>query len=223
MPLFTRKVTFATTSTQKATRKRSRPSAKIYILDLLEQMWNTYCSRFRTQMKVQETKKHAINSEELKLLENKLFSHANSDRTFSVRSLLECLLLGNWELDSASWLIVFALFDRLISRLNASLYDDGTCFFNIFYPEYSVHTLFTLYCISFKWHLDYTISLKYLVDLLPCTTESKKTILLATGAVEQCFLSILDYHCNVTRKDILELLELSLLPEESSALSTLLL
>lgn len=223
MPLLAEKVAFSTSSFRKVSRKRSRSSADSYLLDLLEELWSSYSPRFRLYSKRQEQKKSATSSKELKLVQNSLFGCKNSHQPFSVRTLLECLHYGNKEHDSVAWLIVFVLFDRLIFSLDTELRTNDSFILSIFYPEFSVHTLFTLYCISFKWHLDYTVSLKYLVDLLPCSSDNKKYILQRTGVLERQFLSMLNFCCNVSRKQLLDFLEFSLLPEDSSALLNLLL
>lgn len=223
MPLLAERVAFSAPSIRKVSRKRSRSSSDSYLLDLLEELWNSYYPRFQLYSKRQEQKKSATLSKDLKLVQNSLFGCPSSLQPFSVRALLECLHCGNKEHDSVAWLITFVLFDRLIFSLDTELRTNNSFILNIFYPEFSVHTLFTLYCISFKWHLDYTVSLKYLVDLLPCSSDNKKYILQRTVALERLFLTILNFCCNVSRKEILDILEFSLLPDDASALSNLLL
>lgn len=136
-------------------------------------------------------------------LHNDFFTSDNMH--FYNSTLFECLFKGTTDYDSASWIIAFALVHRV---LNSSRQENRLKFLSAaFHPDYSVHFLFTMFCISFKWHLDCSVALDFLVDILPLPETKKKVILSHTLVLEREFLFLLNFQCNVTAKDLILMLE----------------
>ena len=142
-------------------------------------------------------------------------------------ALIQHLYLCNEHFDTLSWVIAFSLIDRLQlhhyvrQRLqNISFWrplDSSPTSFQIVKEDVS-QLLFTVYTLAFKWHLDYTVSIKYLTNLLPHTTAARRTILRTTVKYELLVLKVLDYNCAVSGRHMAQLLEHFLTATERSCI-----
>lgn len=136
----------------------------------------------------------------------------------------------NAAFDTFSWVIAFCLMDRLqldyyvqqrvrqvvlLQRGGAvsigegesnTAWPDPTPPFRLF-SEYTFEALFAVYSLALKWHLDYSVSINYLVSLLPHEQRQRKSILLGTAALERKVLQQLKYNCFVHEDQVIQLLE----------------
>jgi hypothetical protein len=140
-------------------------------------------------------------------------------------ALIQHLFLCNEHFDTLSWVIAFCLVDRLQlhhyvrQRLqNISFWrslDSAPAAFQIVKDDVP-QLLLTLYTLAFKWHLDYTVSVKYLTNLLPHPSSIRKTILHTTVQDELAVLEVLDYNCAVSHHHIEQLMNHFLTAAERS-------
>lgn len=140
-------------------------------------------------------------------------------------ALIQHLYLCNEHFDVLSWLIAFCLIDRLQlhhyvrQRLgNMSLWKPSESSpppFQLVKGDVA-QVLFTVYTLAFKWHLDYTVSIKYLTNLLPHPSAARRAILRTTVADELLVLQVLDYNCAVSQYHLTQLMDHFLTPTERS-------
>lgn len=200
MPILLQDIKTANLVQCEPSRKRSRSCLSI-AEDTLAALWDSFnllCIKLLSECTRSSKKSVAV------FLDNSFFSQK---KNFSLSDLFSILFHGNKEHDCVSWLLVLVLAERLLEKLKGA--DLELCSFIAlaFTPEHFIHTFFTLYCICFKLHIDFQISLQYLADFLPLHHEEAKTLVLQTSALERHFLSALDYHCIVSENDLAELLQ----------------
>ncbi|KAG5499435.1 hypothetical protein JKF63_07998 [Porcisia hertigi] len=132
-------------------------------------------------------------------------------------ALIVHLFLANELFDAVSWIIAFCLVDRLQlshyvrQRLRALSFlqpagDNYSCFQQLA-KQRVTQLLFTAYSLAFKWHLDYTVSVKYLTNLLPHTRDARGCILRSTIDEEILVLKTLEFNCGVSQKHLLQLMD----------------
>lgn len=140
-------------------------------------------------------------------------------------ALILHLYVCNESLDALSWVIAFCLIDRLqlhhyvrqrLSHLSLRRPTDAVAPAFHLTLEDAPQTLFTLYTLAFKWHLDYTVSIKYLTNLLPHCSATRRAILRSTARSELALLPVLDYNCAVSDAHIAQLMDHFLTPTERS-------
>ncbi|KPI87735.1 hypothetical protein ABL78_3208 [Leptomonas seymouri] len=131
-------------------------------------------------------------------------------------ALIQHLFLCNEHFDALSWVIAFCLIDRLQlhhyvrQRLqNISFWKPPSSLSAPFrlVKEDTPQLLFTMYTLAFKWHLDYTVSIKYLTNLLPHIGAARKAILQRTVKEELVVLQVLDYNCAVSDRHVAQLMD----------------
>lgn len=129
--------------------------------------------------------------------------------------LIAQLYVKNEALDRMAWLIAFCLLDRL--QLNHYV-QQRLHHITFWTPEASTtfrlplcdvsEILFTLYGVALKWHLDYSVSLSYLLSLLPpCRPDEQQSLLRETGKKERYLLCCLNYNCWVSPSHLFQLLD----------------
>lgn len=192
---------------QNPARKRRRCETTTSCISIFNSLWMGLSNTYESSRKL----KRGIVSTHAKylFLSNEFFSSKRD--SFCNNDLFQCLLYGNKKHDSASWVVAFTLIQRLLLD-SQQIHDDFVS--TAFHPDYSIHFLFTMYCISFKWHLDYSVALDYLVDILPFSNDIKEVILCRTSLVEQKLLAALDFQCNVSYSDLLCVLRKYLIPSD---------
>ncbi|KAG5474226.1 hypothetical protein CUR178_04340 [Leishmania enriettii] len=132
-------------------------------------------------------------------------------------ALIVHLFFANEHFDAVSWIIAFCLIDRLqlshyvrqrLRELSflAPRKDSRTCSLRIA-KEHVTQLLFTVYSLAFKWHLDYTVSVKYLTNLLPHKHSAQGLILRSTIKEELVVLEALDFNCAVSQNHLLQLMD----------------
>ncbi|KPA80718.1 hypothetical protein ABB37_04887 [Leptomonas pyrrhocoris] len=131
-------------------------------------------------------------------------------------ALIQHLFRCNEHFDALSWVIAFCLIDRLQlhhyvrQRLqNISFWKplhSSPASFQLV-KEDAPQLLFTAYTLAFKWHLDYTVSIKYLTNLLPQQRHARTAILRATVEDELVVLQALDYNCAVSDHHVAQLMD----------------
>lgn len=140
-------------------------------------------------------------------------------------ALIVHLFLCNEQFDTLSWVLAFCLIDRLQLHHYVRQRLSGMAFYRTreamppafcLALEDAAQTLFTAYTLAFKWHLDYTVSIKYLTNLLPHSSATRKAILRATARTELAVLPVLGYNCAVTETHMAQLMEHFLTPAERS-------
>ncbi|KAK7200213.1 hypothetical protein NESM_000072700 [Novymonas esmeraldas] len=146
--------------------------------------------------------------------------------TSASEALIVHLFLANEHFDAVSWIIAFCLIDRLQlnhyvhQRLrNLSFWQPAgnDAYGRLRLPRVR-HTqlLFTAYSLAFKWHLDYSVSVKYLTNLLPHTHHARAHILHHTIKQEVLLLGTLEFNCAVSETHVLQLLDHFLTASERS-------
>ncbi|CAG9578024.1 conserved hypothetical protein [Leishmania major strain Friedlin] len=142
---------------------------------------------------------------------------AGFDASSTPDALIVHLFLANKHLDAVSWIIAFCLVDRLQlshyvrQRLRELSFlqqreDSSNCFLRLA-REHVPQLLFTAYSLAFKWHLDYTVSVKYLTNLLPHTRSARGRILRCTIKEELVILETLEFNCAVSHDHLLQLMD----------------
>ncbi|GET90579.1 hypothetical protein, conserved [Leishmania tarentolae] len=132
-------------------------------------------------------------------------------------ALIVHLFLANKHFDAVSWIIAFCLVDRLQlshyvrHRLRELSFlqqheDSSNCFLRLA-KEHVTQLLFTSYSLAFKWHLDYTVSVKYLTNLLPHACSARTCILRSTIKEELVILETLEFNCAVSHDHVLQLMD----------------
>lgn len=138
------------------------------------------------------------------------------DASSPSENLIVRLFLCNEHFDSVSWVIAFCFLDKMhlnhyvcerLRRISLLRSPPSHSTAYHLYQDTILHTLFTAYCLAFKWHLDYAISLRYLVNLLPHTAVQRRRIFTATLHEEALFFQKLDYNCSVSPVHVYQLLD----------------
>lgn len=137
-----------------------------------------------------------------------------------IQSLIYTLYDSNEAFDVVSWVLAFCLIDRLrlqhdvVQRMHRLMrWNEVPQLFEV--PEsHLAHALFTLYCLSFKWHLDYAVSIKYLVNLLPHGSCDRARILQASIRTEALVFKQLGFNCTIHKAQMEGLLIDFLTPRE---------
>ncbi|EPY33472.1 hypothetical protein STCU_02201 [Strigomonas culicis] len=126
-----------------------------------------------------------------------------------------------------SWLIVACLLDKLHLQfyvdkrvdacalrgcVSSVALEPNSC---MLCKHYMIQTVFTLYSLAFKWHLDYCVPTSYLVTILPHTKAQQRVLLAATIAEEVALLKKLKFNCFVTLEQITKLTDNFLTRDES--------
>lgn len=169
------------------------------------------------------------NSPRFEMLPNDIFWLGAFGPTATSEDLVFHLYANNEKLDTMSWLITLCLLDKLHLRyyvrrqLAIYAFGDGGPTVDETPPfvlscSHLIQTLFTLYSLAFKWHLDYSVPTSYLVSILPHAKEQRRQILAATITEEVFLLKNLNYNCFVTPAHITKLLDNFLTKEECLAL-----
>ncbi|CAJ1030062.1 hypothetical protein, conserved [Leishmania lindenbergi] len=132
-------------------------------------------------------------------------------------ALIVHLFLANEHFDAVSWIIAFCLVDRLQlnhyvrQRLRVLSFlqpreNSSSCFVRLA-KAHVTQLLFTAYSLAFKWHLDYTVSVKYLTSLLPHARSTRGRILHRTIQEELRVLETLEFNCAVSQNHLLQLMD----------------
>ncbi|KAG5473934.1 hypothetical protein LSCM1_04570 [Leishmania martiniquensis] len=132
-------------------------------------------------------------------------------------ALIVHLFLANEHFDSVSWIIAFCLVDRLqlnhyvCQRLRDLSFlqprEDSRKWSLTIAKEHVTQLLFTVYSLAFKWHLDYTVSVRYLTNLLPHSHTAQGLILRSTIKEELVVLETLEFNCAVSQDHVLQLMD----------------
>ncbi|KAH8605580.1 hypothetical protein ERJ75_001609100 [Trypanosoma vivax] len=134
-----------------------------------------------------------------------------------------------FHVDTVCWLVAFCIIDKLHLRHSVRSYLSSSAAFSDgskgrLFPPFRFHvanswsSLFVAYCIALKWHLDFSVTLQYLVELLPKNAEEQLHICKASAEVELQILWALDFRVAVKREEVQELMDAFLKPEERDAL-----
>lgn len=147
-----------------------------------------------------------------------------------VDELIIHFFLNNEPFDTFAWIIAFCLLDKLqlqyyvhqqVRQITAfhpdrdiahtaigtdSAVQENQPPFRLF-ANYTCEALFTFYTLALKWHLDYSVTLNYLVNLLPHHRRERKRILLSTVALERKILRQLKYNCFIHGDQVIQLLD----------------
>lgn len=137
-----------------------------------------------------------------------------------VEALILRLFSANRDVDSMCWFIALNFLDALTKKYYAEQQSTENSrrllpLHRIRIPEDSKsQTLFSIYCLACKWHIDYTVKIRYLTSLLHCNDAESEMIVAAAAADERLLLQELEYNCYVDFKDVQTLLTRHFLCDE---------
>lgn len=199
MPLVTERSIFSPSSTSVIRKggKRAR-FERVSAKDTVLNAWHHFNSQwllveYEVPCKMASDDKWSKHS----ILNNFFFER----NCFTFANLFHTLFDTNREYDSVSWILAFIYADKIscVVKEGSKRSKFATA---EFIATHSLHFIFTLYCISFKWHVDYSVSLDYLVDILPFSPDDRKVLLTGTICLEKSLLELLDFNCYVTESDL---------------------
>lgn len=151
----------------------------------------------------------------------------------TVDNLIFHFYVNNEPFDTFSWVIALCLLDtlqldyyvqqrvRLVSAVQLCGSNGGTAAacppaeFRL-YDHFLFETLFTVYGLAMKFHLDYSVTLNYLVGLLPHPRSLRKSILRHSAILERRILGQIHYDCYIHETQVIQLLDHFLTPNERS-------
>ncbi|CCW59766.1 unnamed protein product [Phytomonas sp. EM1] len=175
----------------------SQSGAPSFVIDGLEQYkWNQLCySNFA--------------------IKDSLWCSGFNDKN-GVEALIFHFYYLNEDFDTFSWIIAFCLIDRLqlMHYVHYSLRDVGVCestngnndMFRLS-TSYLIHTLFIMYSLASKCHLEYHVSLNFLSFSLPLPGIQRRRILRVSARFERYLLQSLNYNCYVSENQVNQLLD----------------
>ncbi|KAH9599129.1 hypothetical protein LSM04_007820 [Trypanosoma melophagium] len=138
----------------------------------------------------------------------------------SVGEMIFHLYYALSDVDSAAWVIAFCIIDKLhlqhhISNhlgLSSNSSYKETLF--RFYLGNKWRNLFVAFCLALKWHCDYNITINYIIDLLPHSSQDRKQLRRLSALTERCMCHTLGYNVSVPPEYLLQILEQFLSYEE---------
>lgn len=153
-------------------------------------------------------------------LNRALSSHVANDEWgsgFAPKSNLESFIFHlyahNRVFDTHAWLIAFCMIDKLhlqhyvrksIHKIIFWKTENPSTLLQID-PNYMWQFLFSMYSLAFKWHVDYRVSIRYLVNTLPHHEVLREHILKSALLFEVNILRCLGYNCYIDFTQIVQL------------------
>ncbi|EKF32906.1 hypothetical protein MOQ_003234 [Trypanosoma cruzi marinkellei] len=116
------------------------------------------------------------------------------------------------DVDAAAWVIAFCIIDKLQLRHSIGKYMERLCnssrgmFFRLHLGN-CWRSLFVAFSLALKWHVDYKITLKYMVDVLPPISHDLSFLREICAQTEWRMFHALDYDVSVRPDQLLQLLE----------------
>ncbi|ORC93404.1 uncharacterized protein TM35_000012810 [Trypanosoma theileri] len=125
------------------------------------------------------------------------------------------------DVDTAAWVIAFCIIDKLQLqhsvnnhlRLSSNSSSCNETSFR-FHLGNKWRNLFVAFCLALKWHTDYNITLNYMIDLLPHSSQDRQQLRKLSALTERRMCYSLGYNVFVSPENLLQLLEQFLACEE---------
>ncbi|EAN84168.1 hypothetical protein C3747_13g428 [Trypanosoma cruzi] len=144
--------------------------------------------------------------------ENEQFQGVFGSSHMSIEAMIFYLHYVFADVDAAAWVIAFCIIDKLQLRHSIEKYMERLCNSsrgNFFWLHLGNcwRSLFVAFSLALKWHVDYKITLKYMLDVLPSSSHDSFSLHEICAQTEWRMFHALDYDVSVRPDQLLQLLE----------------